>query len=163
MTRPRLKLARLHYRIACRRDDLLHKLTTDIARTSGLVGVEDLHVKGLLQNRHLARALSDAALGRLLNLLASKVSAAGGQIVKVGRFFPSSQRCSACHALKKDLTLADRLFICLHCGFTADRDFNASLNILHEAVRLYREQPVAVVATTRRCLSAGQDNACGQV
>jgi putative transposase len=146
----RLKLARLHYRIACRRDDVLHKLTTDIARTSGLVGVEDLHVKGLLQNRHLARAFSDAALGRLLDLLDSKVRAAGGQVVKVGRFFPSSQRCSVCHALKRDMTLADRQFFCPHCGFAADRDFNASLNILHEAVRLYREQPVAVVATTRR-------------
>src|SRR5205823_4738187 len=79
----RLKLARLHYRIACRRDDVLHKLTTEIARTSGLVGIEDLHLKGLLKNRHLARAFSDAALGRLLDLLESKVTAVGGQVVKV--------------------------------------------------------------------------------
>ncbi len=146
----RLKLARLYYRIACRRYDLLHKLTTEVARSCGLVGVEDLHLKGLLRNRCLARAFSDAALGRLLDLLDSKVRAAGGQVVKVGRFFPSSQRCSACHARQANLTLAQREFVCPRCGFRADRDFNASLNIVQEAVRLYSEQPVAVVATTRR-------------
>jgi len=87
------KLARLHYRIACNRDDLLHKLTTEIATTAGVVGIESLHVKGLIQNRRLSLSFSDTALGKLLRLLECKVTHRGGQVVKVDRFFPSSQLC----------------------------------------------------------------------
>ena len=87
------KLARLHYRVACAREDLLHKLTTEIATTYGFVGVESLHVKGLMQNRKLALSFSDAALGRLLTLLTSKVTSVGGTVVKVDRFF-RAPRCT---------------------------------------------------------------------
>jgi putative transposase len=134
----REKVARLHYRIACIRDDLLHKVTTEVAGSSGLVGIEDLHVKGLLRNHCLACSLSDAALGRFLNLLESKVRAAGGQVVKVDRYFPSLKRCSQCHTVNPDLTLADRVFVCIkpECGYTADRDYNASVNLKQEAIRL---------------------------
>ena len=90
------KLARLHYCIACLRADLVHKVTTERAKTSGLVAVEDLYVKGLVQNRCLSRSFSDAALGTLLDLLESKVPRAGGTLVKVGRFYPSSQLCHCC-------------------------------------------------------------------
>lgn len=132
------KLTRLHYRIACLRSDLLHKLTTEIAGTSGLVGVEDLHVKGLLRNRCLSLSFSDAALGKLLDLLATKVTQAGGYLIRVDRFFPSSQRCHQCHEKRTDLTLADRVFVCQNtaCRYVGDRDENASFNILQEALRL---------------------------
>jgi putative transposase len=119
----RLKVARCYYEICCIRDDVLHKLTTAIAQTWGIVGIEDLHVKGLLRNHSLALSLSDAALGRLLDLLEDKVSAAGGRVVKASRYFPSSKRCSVCHTVNHDLTLTDRIFICINpeCGYTADR------------------------------------------
>ena len=132
------KLARMHHRIACARHDLLHKLTTEIARSSGLVGVEDLHVKGLVRNRHLSLSFSGAALGKLLDLLETKVPQAGGRLVKVDRFFPSSQCCHQCHERRTDLTLADRVFLCYNpaCAYVGDRDENASLNILQEALRL---------------------------
>src|SRR3989440_1241821 len=84
------KLGRLHYEIACIRLDWLHKLTTEIAQTRGMVAVEDLHVKGLMRNRCLSRSFSDAAVGRLLALLESKVPRQGGMLLKVDRFFPSS-------------------------------------------------------------------------
>ncbi len=131
------KLARLHYRIACLRSDLLHKLTTEVAKTSGLVAVEDLHVKGLVQNRCLSRSFSDAALGKLLDLLENKVSRAGGALVKVGRFYPSSQLCHQCGSRRADLTLEERIYVCGNpdCGYTGDRDENASHNILQEALR----------------------------
>src|SRR5258708_5783207 len=129
-------LGRLHYRIACLRQDLLHKLTTEVAKTAGLVGVEDLHVKGLLRNRCLSLSFSDAALGKLLDLLESKVSGAGGTLVKVDRFFPSSQLCHCCGARRTDLTLADREYICSVCGYVGDRDENASCNMVQEALRL---------------------------
>ena len=136
----RLKLAVLYYRISCIRDDILHKMTTQIACPAGLVGVEDLNVKGMMQNRHLALALSDAALGRLLDLLETKVLAAGGVLSKVDRFFPSSKLCCRCGWKHETLNLADRTFQCGHpeCGLTLDRDHNAAINLLNESVRLYR-------------------------
>jgi putative transposase len=136
------KLGRLHYRIACLRHDLLHKLTTEIASTSGLVGVEDLHVKGLVRNRCLSLSFSDAALGKLLDLLESKVPHAGGRLVKVGRFYPSSQLCHQCGSRRTDLTLDERIYVCQNptCGYVGDRDENASLTILQEALRLVEQK-----------------------
>jgi putative transposase len=130
------KIARLHKRVRDIRNDVLHKLTTWIARHYGFVAIEDLHVKGLTQNHCLALSLADAALGRLLDLLDSKVTSAHGLLVKVDRFFPSSKCCANCAAKRDDLTLADRVFVCPQCGFTADRDHNAAMNILKEGLRL---------------------------
>ncbi|EFH90161.1 RNA-guided endonuclease InsQ/TnpB family protein [Ktedonobacter racemifer] len=139
--RARRQVARLHYRITCLRDDALHKLTTKLATCYGIVGIEDLHLKGLLKNRKLARSFSDAALGKLVNLLTRKVEQRGGQVVKVGRFFPSSKTCHACGWRWEDMQLSNRVFLCQNhqCAyhlFPQDRDGNASLNILYEALRL---------------------------
>ncbi len=149
------KLGRLHAQIACMRLDWLHKLTTEIAKTSGIVAIEDLHVKGLIRNRCLSRSFSDAAVGKLLALLESKVPCQGGMLLKVDRFFPSSQLCHCCGARKADLTLADRVFVCPHpdCGYVGDRDENASWNSVCEALRMFGlnlNMPSGVVATTRR-------------
>jgi len=130
------KLSRLHYRIACLRHDLLHKLTTEVAKIASLVAVEDLHVKGLIRNRRLSRSFSDAALGKLLDLLESKVPRTGGTLVKVDRFFPSSQLCHQCAFRREDLSLREREHACPACGYCGDRDENASFNILNEALRL---------------------------
>src|SRR2546430_5320039 len=81
----RRQIARLHYRITCLRDDVLHKLTTRLADCYGIVGIEDLNLKGLLKNRRLSRSFSDAALGKLLTLLTSKVETRGGQGIKMER------------------------------------------------------------------------------
>src|ERR1700736_2819109 len=134
-------VARLHYRITCLRDDVLHKLTTRIADCYGIVGIEDLNLKGLFKNRRLSRSFSDAALGKLLTLLTSKVEQRGGQVIKVGRFFPSSKTCHGCGWKWEDMELSDRVFLCQNpsCAyyqFSQDRDHNASLNILHEALHL---------------------------
>jgi putative transposase len=136
----RLKLALLYYRIQCIRDDIWHRMTTEMARPAGLVGVEHLSIKGMRHNRHLALTLPDAALGRLLNFLETKVLAAGGVLVKVDRFFPSSKVCCGCGWKHETLPLADRTFGCGNpaCGLRMDRDRNAAINILNEAVRLYR-------------------------
>jgi len=92
----RRQVARLHYRITCQRGDVLHKLTTQIADCYGIVGIENLNIKGLLKNRNLARSFSDAALGKLLNLLTSKVEQRGGLVIKINRFFPSTKSCHCC-------------------------------------------------------------------
>ena len=149
------KLSRTHYEIACIRWDWLHKLTTQIAKTSGIVAVEDLHVKGLIRNRCLSRSFSDAAVGTLLDLLESKVPRQGGMLLKVDRFFPSSQLCHCCGTRKEDLTLADRIFVCpnFDCGYSGDRDENAALNLILEALRMFGlnlNMPSSRVATARR-------------
>ncbi|EFH89912.1 RNA-guided endonuclease InsQ/TnpB family protein [Ktedonobacter racemifer] len=137
----RRQVARLHYRITCLRDDVLHKLTTRLATCYGIIGIEDLHLKGLLKNRKLARSFSDAALGKLLSLLASKVEQRGGQVIKVDRFFPSSKTCHCCGWKWEAMQLSDREFLCQNpsCAyhlFPQDRDHNAALCILAEALRL---------------------------
>lgn len=130
------KLARLYYHISCIRDDTLHKMTTEIAQNYGFIGVEHLNVKGMVKNHCLAQSLSDAAFGKLYTFLEAKVSCANGQVVKVDRFFPSSQLCHCCGWRKTDLNLSDRVFTCQECGYQGDRDENASINILKEAARL---------------------------
>jgi putative transposase len=145
----RRQVARLHYRITCTRDDVLHKLTTRLANCYGLVAIEDLNLKGLLKNRKLARSFSDAALGKLLDLLTSKVEQRGGQVIKVGRFFPSSKTCHGCGWKWEDMELSDRIFCCQYpiCAYyqvAQDRDHNAALCILFEALRLIGPSDQAV-------------------
>ena len=137
----RRQVARLHYHITCMRDDVLHKLTTRLANCYGIIGIEDLNLKGLLKNRRLSRAFSDAALGKLLSLLDAKVEQRGGQVIKVGRFFPSSKTCHGCGWKWETMTLKDRVFVCQNpsCPYyqlPQDRDHNASQNILREALHL---------------------------
>ena len=137
----RRQVARLHYRITCMREDVLHKLTTRLADCYGIVGLENLNLKGLLKNRQLARSFSDAALGQFLNLLTGKVEQRGGQVVKVDRFFPSTKCCHGCGWKWEEMQLSDRIFLCQnhrcpYYQFPQDRDHNASLNILGEAFRL---------------------------
>lgn len=137
----RRQVARLHYRITCMRDDVLQKLTTRLANGYGIIGIENLNLKGLLKNRRLSRAFSDAALGKLFSLLEAKVEQRGGQIIRVDRFFPSSKRCHCCGWKWEAMTLNDRVFVCQNPScpyeqFPQDRDHNAGLNILHEALRL---------------------------
>jgi putative transposase len=137
----RQEVARLHYQITCMRDDMLHKLTTQLADCYGIIGIEDLNLKGLVKNRCLARSFSDAALGKLLTFLKCKVEQRGGQLIKVGRFFPSSKTCHSYGWKWKDMDLSDRTFLCQNptCSyyqFKQDRDHNAALCILCEALRL---------------------------
>ena len=137
----RRQVARLHHRITCMRDDVLHKLTTKLANCYGTIGMEDLNLKGLLKNRRLSRAFSDAALGKLHSLLNAKVEQRGGQVIKIGRFFPSSKTCHACGWKWEEMQVSDRAFLCQNptCAdhqFEQDRDYNASLNILREALHL---------------------------
>ena len=96
---------------------------------------------GLLKNRQLARSFSDAALGKLLNLLASKMEQHSGQVIKVDRFFPSSKTCHCCGWKWEDMQLSDRVFLCQNpdCAyyqFAQDRDHNAALCIQAFALRL---------------------------
>jgi hypothetical protein len=139
--RARRQVARLHYRITCMRDDVLQRMTTRLANCYGLIGIEDLNLRGLLKNRRLSRSFSNAALGKLRELLTSKVEQRGGQIITIGRFFPSSKTCHCCGWKWEAMTLNDRVFVCQNTEcpyyqFPQVRDHNAGQNILREALHL---------------------------
>ncbi len=123
------RLARHHARVASLRRDHLHKLTTTLAKTHGTVVVEDLNVRGMLGNRRLARALSDAGFAEFRRLLAYKCPWHGSRLVVADRWFPSSKRCSRCGGVKTALPLGERTFRCDACGLVIDRDRNAAINL----------------------------------
>lgn len=125
---------RLHYRIACIRNDAHHQATTEIVTSGAAIGIETLKVRNLLKNRNLAKALSDAALGGFLEKLKSKAEVLGIPIVQAPQFFASSKTCSSCGDKKEDFSLSDRQYQCGSCGFTENRDVNAAINLRTLAV-----------------------------
>jgi putative transposase len=135
----RLKVARKHQQIANIRRDVQHKFTTELARTCGVIGIEDLNILGMMQNRKLARAVADAAMGQLLRLLKTKIANAGGDLFIASRWFPSTKRCSCCGHVKKRMPLKHRTYHCLVCGLVIDRDLNAALNLLWFATEQLRQ------------------------
>jgi putative transposase len=127
--RTRRELARVHARAANLRCDALHKLTTTLATEHGTIVVEQLNLAGMLRNRRLARALSDARLAELRRQLTYKTIWYGSRLIVAGPFYPSSKTCSACGRVKAKLTLAERTFTCQTCGLQLDRDLNAARNL----------------------------------
>jgi putative transposase len=126
-----LKVAILHERIACKRSDYIHKVTNALICDNQVesIVIEDLNVSGLLQNHKIAQAMSDVSFGQLLTTLQYKCDWYGINLIKIGRFDPSSKRCSCCGRIKQDLSLNDRTWICENCNIEHDRDFNAAVNI----------------------------------
>jgi putative transposase len=136
----RLKVARKHQQIATLRRDVQHKFTTELARTCGVIGIEDLNILGMMANRKLARAVADAAMGQLLQFLKTKVATAGGELFIASRWFPSTKRCSCCGHVKKRMPLKHRTYQCQICGLVIDRDWNAALNLAWFARELLRQR-----------------------
>ncbi len=148
----RLKLARLHARIADRRRDNLHKLTTRLVRENQAIIVEDLNVAGMVRNHSLARVISDAAWRMMLTFLAYKCAWYGRTFVKIDRFFPSSKTCSACGHVVESLPLSIREWTCSGCGAVHDRDVNAAINILAAGLAVVRKDDVCGPGVSQRVL-----------
>ena len=125
----RKRLAHVHYRISCIREDSHHKVSTAIVRKASAMGIETLNVSGLLKNRKLAKALSDSALSKFLTMLRYKAERRGIPIQHADRFFASSKTCSSCGHKKAELNLSERTYNCTECGFECDRDINAAVNL----------------------------------
>ena len=123
------RVARLHARVADVRADAINKATTLIARNYSTVCIEDLHVAGMVKNRHLARSLSDAALGEFRRQLEYKTARNGAVLRVVDRWYRSSKTCSGCGRVKAKLSLNERTYRCDSCGLVLDRDLNAAINI----------------------------------
>lgn len=129
------KVARLHERVINQRDDFLNKLSTEIIKNHDIICIEDLNTKGMLRNHKLAKSISDVSWSAFVSKLEYKATWYGKTIVKVSRWFPSSQICSDCghHDGKKSLEIRD--WTCPICHANHDRDINASKNILAEGLR----------------------------
>jgi putative transposase len=131
----RRRIAVVEARAASIRRDGLHKLTSRLVNEHGTVVIEHLNVAGMLRNRHLARALSDAGFAQLRRLLRYKAVWYGVRLVEADPFFPSSKTCSACGTARATLRLDERTFRCDNdkCGLVLDRDLNASRNLANLA------------------------------
>jgi putative transposase len=122
------QLAIKHEKEANVRKNFLHQVSNYIIKNQDIIIVEDLNVKGMSKNYKLAKALSHQSFGEFFRQLQYKSEWNNKIFYKIDRWFPSSKICSSCGAIKKDLTLSDRVYKC-DCGLEIDRDWNASINI----------------------------------
>ena len=124
-----LKVQKLHHRIDNIRTDYINKTIAEIVKTKpSYITIEDLNVKGMMKNRHLSKAVASQKFYEFRTKLEKQCKESGIELRVVDRFYPSSKLCHCCGFIKKDLKLSDRIYKC-DCGYTCDRDFNASLNL----------------------------------
>lgn len=130
------KVARLHTQVANQRKDFLHKLSTEIIKNHDVICLEDLNVKGMTKNRKLSKSISDVSWSSFVTMLQYKADWYDKTIVKIDRWYPSTQTCSACghRGGKKGLSVTD--WTCPVCHVHHDRDINAAINIRNEGLRL---------------------------
>ena len=124
-----LKVQKLYHKIENIRTDYIHKTIAEIVKTKpSYIAIEDLNIKGMMKNRHLLKAVASQKFYEFRTKLEAKCKEFGIELRIVDRWYPSSKLCHKCGCIKKDLKLSDREYICA-CGYRADRDYNASLNL----------------------------------
>ena len=133
------KIAKIHAKIERMRSYNTHQITSFIAHNDNIdtVCIEDLNVSGMTRNKHLSKSVSNANMGEIRRQLEYKCDWNGKNVVKVGRFYPSSQTCSVCGYINKEVkNLSVRSWVCPNCGTKHDRDVNAALNIKKEGYQI---------------------------
>lgn len=133
--RTRQRLAVLHEKVANQRKDFLHKTSSELIKNHDSIAIEDLAVSNMLKNHKLAQSIQDAGWGMFVGMLEYKAEWYGKNILKIGRFDPSSKTCSCCGNINKELSLQDREWTCGVCESLLNRDVNAAINIKSFALR----------------------------
>lgn len=133
--RTKHKLALLHEKVTDQRKDFLHKTSSKLISENQTICIEDLSISKMLKNHCLAQSITDASWGEFVRQLEYKAEWYGKNVVKIGKFDPSSKTCSCCGFIKKDLKLSDREWICPSCNSALDRDMNAAVNIKSFALK----------------------------
>jgi len=135
----KLKVAKIHEKIANCRLDTLHKVSKELVEYYDFISVEDLNVKGVIKNHKISKHIADVSWGNFVTLLQYKCDWYGKELVKVNRFYPSSKTCNYCGWINQELKLSDREWTCKSCETIHDRDVNASKNILKEGLKIHRQ------------------------
>lgn len=132
----RIKVAKIHEKIANQRKDFLHKLSTNLVKNHDIICIEDLSSKNLMKNRKLAKSIGDVSWSEFVGQLHYKTDWYNKKLVTISHWYPSSQICSDCGFSSGKKPLSVREWTCTNCGSRHDRDINASVNILKEGLRL---------------------------
>lgn len=135
----RIKVARLHEKVSNQREDFLNKVSTIIIKNHDVICIEDLNTKGMLKNHSLAKSISDVSWSMFVSKLQYKADWYGRTVIKIDRWYPSSQVCSNCGHNDGKKPLNIREWECSNCHTHHDRDINASKNILAEGLRLQKQ------------------------
>ena len=126
----KLKVQRLYQRLDNIRTDYINKVISELVKTKPMwITIEDLNVSGMMKNKHLSKAIAQQKFFKFRTKLLAKCKEYGIELRIVNRFYPSSKTCHCCGCVKSDLKLSDRTYHCDECGYTEDRDYNASLNL----------------------------------
>jgi putative transposase len=132
----RLKVAKLHEKVANQRKDFLHNKSKELVDNYDAIIIEDLNMKAMSQSLHLGKGVSDNGWGMFTTFLKYKLEDRGKQLVKIDKWFPSSKRCNECGEINHELQLSDRQWVCKSCGSIISRDYNAAKNIRDKGIRI---------------------------
>ena len=159
----RIKVAKCHQKIKNQRKDFLQKLSTKLIRENQVISLEDLSVKGMESNHSIAKSVADASFSKFVSMLEYKAEWYGRTIVKIDRFYPSTQLCSGCGFQNKNIrgmkSLKVREWTCPYCGEVHDRDLNASMNIDKEGLKILNRWDDGDSSLTE-CQTAGLVSVC---
>ena len=134
----RVKLAKAYKKINDKKEYYLHAVSNSLIDENQVICMEDLNVKGMVKNHSLAESISEMNFGEFRRILEYKAKWYNRKLVFVDRFYPSSKTCHHCGYVNRELKLSDRQWVCPQCGEVVERDYNASLNILDEGLRIIR-------------------------
>ena len=138
------KIAKLHLKIANTRKDFLHQQSRKLVNENQVIVLEDLNVKGMIQNKKLARSIADVSWATFVTFITYKAAWENKKVVVIDRFFASSKQCNGCQEKNILLSLSERVWVCPKCGKEHDRDLNAANNIKEEGIRLLQKVPVLI-------------------
>ena len=133
-------VAKAHEKVTNQRNHFLHKIANYYITNYGVIYIEDLNIKGMVKNHHLAKSINDASWGKFFEMSNYKAEEAGRLVIKVPRFEPTSKTCSACGAINQELKLSDRQWVCKSCGVLHDRDYNAAKNIHVVGMEIFKSR-----------------------